>query len=308
MININKPLTFTVPLSYKAHSLANQSRLGIANPLKAKQVYLNSLAVYSVNYYLHCMGFETDWENSDSQNTVLIKLMDVAALSLPNLGKLECRPVLPNAEFLDIPPEVSEDRIGYVAVQLNQSLKEATILGFTRSYAERVSLKELADLSRFLEYLSLLEPQPQSILSPVLVNLGQWLEGMVETGWQSIEQLLSSEQLHFRLAFRDKISVTKGQKFDLGMQLDGDSLGLILELNSEEKSEVNITTELHPLNHKFLPEGVHLKIEDEFGEGLSAIAREEDNWIQLKFSAVVGEKFKITVSLKDAQITRDFVV
>ena len=125
-----EPWIFTVPLALEAHSRAEQFRRYQSNPDKAKQVYLNTLAVYAVNMYLQCRGFETDLETSDSWNPAMQMLLDTADLVVKNRGRLECRPVLPNAEVVCTPAEVWSERIGYVAVRLSESLREATLLGF----------------------------------------------------------------------------------------------------------------------------------------------------------------------------------
>jgi Protein of unknown function (DUF1822) len=126
-----QPLTFTVPLTSSAYRLAEQFQRQQTNPTQAKQVYLNTLAVYAVNFYLQCLDIETDWDKSDSWDTVMQTFMDIADLKVKNLGKLECRPILPDERVCYIPSEVWSNRIGCVAVQINESTREATLLGFT---------------------------------------------------------------------------------------------------------------------------------------------------------------------------------
>ena len=309
MNSITDKLTFGVPLSIEAHTIAEECSQGIPNNLKRQQVYLNTLAVYAVDNYLQCMGFETDWKESDSRNHLAIKLMNVADLEVKSIGKLECRPVLPRAEVCEIPPEGWEDRVGYVAVQLDPSLKEATILGFTLQAAAEVSLNQLQSLSYFLLYLSELEvvKSPQQENSSSLVKIGHWLDGVVDAGWQTIDHLLNPQQLG--LAFKSAVSMTRGQKIDLGMQLDKISVALVVKIASESKGEVDILTQVYPVGQNVLPEGVKLSISDESGEALLDVtSRDEDNWIQLEFSAEFGEKFQIVVAYGDSQETREFEV
>jgi len=310
MNSITNTLTFTVPLSFEAHSLAQKYRQGISNQAKAEQVYLNTLAVYAVDNYLHCMGFKTDWEHSYSRDNVAMKIMDVADLTVKSIGKLECRPVLADAGILQIPPEVWEDRVGYVAVQLNPALKSANILGFSRDAVAEVPLNKLQSLSDFLLYLSeleVVESQQEEKLSSI-VKVGQWLEGLVDSGWENIDKLLKPQQLG--LAFKKEMSVTRGQAIDLGMQIDKLSLALVVKITSEPHSEeVDILIQVHPMGEITLPEGVKLIISDESGKTvLEATSRDEDNWIQREFSAELGEKFKITIAFGDSMLTKDFEV
>lgn len=145
---------FTVPLGVEAHLLAERFRRHQSNPQKGKQVYVNTLAVYAVNFYLRCMGIETNWEASDSYDPMMQSFMDVADLEVPHLGRLECRPVLPGTQVIEIPPEVCCDRIAYVVVQMTESLKEATLLGFTETAAtETLGLEQLRSLAEFPPYL-----------------------------------------------------------------------------------------------------------------------------------------------------------
>lgn len=304
-------LTVTVPLSFEAHSLAQEYGSSLSNLQKAKQVYLNTLAVYAVDHYLRCLGFETDWQSSDSRNQLMLKLMDVADLNIKQVGKLECRPVLPEAEICEIPPEVWSDRIGYVAVQLNPSLKEATILGFSQKAAAEVFLSQLQSLEDFLVYLSNIE-QAQSLSIPqsepsIIVKLGQWFEGIIEADWQTIDKLLNPLQLG--VAFKQEMSITRGQKIDLGVQVDGLSVALVVKLTSEATEEVNILIQLYPLERLSFPAGVQLIVVDELGETVDEVtSREEDNWIQLELSAEFGENFSVTVAYKEANVTQDFVL
>ncbi|WP_250126490.1 DUF1822 family protein [Chroococcidiopsis sp. CCMEE 29] len=124
--------TFKVPIGKEAvdRALEFQKQHG-HNHTRAERVYLNTLAVSAVDAFLHRLEIETALADSNSQEVVCQVLMDVADLEIPNLGQLECRPVLPGADAVSIPPEVWSERIGYVAVQLDDSLQEATLLGFT---------------------------------------------------------------------------------------------------------------------------------------------------------------------------------
>ncbi|BAY37679.1 hypothetical protein NIES2111_20180 [Nostoc sp. NIES-2111] len=308
MNSITNELTFSVALSIEAHAIAQEYCQGISNPEKRQQVYLNTLAVYAVDNYLQCMGFETDWLSSDSRDRLVIQLMNVADLEVKNIGKLECRPVLPKAEVCEIPPEVWEERIGYVAVQFNSDLKEARIVGFTTQAADEIPLNQLRSLEDFLLYLSELEiVKSQHDKSSSRVKIGQWLDGFVDAGWQTIEHLLHPQQLG--LAFMSAVSMTRGQKIDLGMQLEQISVALVVKIAAVAEGEVDILTQVYPVDNHVLPQGMKLNIHDQLGENiLEVISREEDNWIQLEFSAELGEQFQIVVSYGDSQQTKLFEV
>ena len=305
-------LTFKVPLSYQAHSIAQECREGLSNTQKSQQVYLNSLAIYAVNYYLDCLGFATDWQNSDSRNPLLIKLLNTADLIIPNLGKIECLPVLPDADFFPMNAEISDERICYIAVQFQSSLKEATILGFTRKIEDKIPLNKLSDLEELLEYLDSLEQTKVSLAEPVsepiLIKLGDWLEGIIDTGWQTVEQLLNPQQLQFRSALRDKTRVTRGQRIDLDGALQQEPLALIFEITSDNQDTFDIVAEVQPIEKHYLREGVKIGITDKAGNHLQATSRTTDNWIQLGFKAEKDEEFAVTVSIDNHEITQQFIV
>lgn len=82
------------------------------------------------------MGFETDLEGSDSWNPLQQTLLDVADLDVKKLGKLECRPVLEGTQVIYVPPEVDSNRIGYLGVQISNSFREATLLGFVKKVSK----------------------------------------------------------------------------------------------------------------------------------------------------------------------------
>jgi hypothetical protein len=294
--------TFKVMLSFEAHSLAQKYSKLQSSPRKAKQVYLNILSVYAVNFYLQCMGFETDWPGSDSCNPLMLQLLDVADLNVKHFGKLECRCVLPEQKFCSIPPDVWEDRIGYIAVQFNSSLQEATLLGFTKNPSQEVPLRQLQSLENFLDYMS-------SIQLPKIVNLRNWFEGCFEEGWQTIKELFTEDQLELVQSFRSAVSIARGQEIDLGMQLAEHKLALVVRMPPQLDSEINITVQVHPLENKnYLPKNLILSVLDESESViLEAESRDEDNFIQLALIAEMGEKFRIKISLEESTIIQDFV-
>lgn len=153
--------SFTMPLTSKTHQIADRFRQQQSNPQRAKQVYLNTLAVQAVSSYLEWLGITTDPTAGDSWNPMMQTLADVADLVIPDQGKLECRPVLPQAQVCYVPAEVWSDRLGYVAVQFDPDLTEATLLGVLPQVdALEVPLTALRSLDELFDYL-----QPQSLTS-----------------------------------------------------------------------------------------------------------------------------------------------
>jgi hypothetical protein len=295
--------TFTVPLALEAHSRAEQFRRFQSNPQKAKQVYLNTLAVYAVNFYLQCRGFETDLDKSDSWNPAMQMLMDTADLVVKNRGKLECRPVLPDVEVVCVPAEVWDERIGYVVVQLSESLREATLLGFIQKVARsNLPLGQLRSLGELPGYLSKIKP---------LVNLTQWFENLFDAGWQAVEALISIEPTELAFSFRSAPTnqVRRCKLIELGTL--GQSVAMMVTITQTSEQEVDISVEVQPTQgQSYLPSNLQLIALDENGDVLNdARASSNDTMIQLEtLSGEPGDRFGVKVALGDVSVTENFVI
>jgi hypothetical protein len=274
------------------------------------------------------MGVETDWEGSQSRNPVMLSILDVADVEIPQLGKLECRPVLPQDKVVHIPPEVWLDRIGYVAVQLDESLKQATLLGFSKTAGSgELAISQLRSLEDLLEHLRQIE-QPEQALTRV--NLSQWFENVFEAGWQSLEALLGTNQENLAFSFRSasglsERQVKRAKLINLGLQLGSQSVALLVALALAKRDEVqpaegiapeadqkvSILVQIHPVGGEtYLPPNLKLALLSEAGDILQDVqSRSQDNYIQLKgFRGNPGESFNIQVAFGDASITETFEI
>ena len=287
---------------------------------KAKQIEINTLAVSTVKFYLRCMEIETNWEASLSYSPVFQSLMDVADLEIPFKGKLECRAILPQTNILTIPPEVRCDaeggsqcdhRIGYVAVQLDSKLVEATLLGFTKTVPEsgELPLKQLRSLEDLLEHLhQIRQLQP----TKMQVNLSRWFEHIFTDNWQTVEALLATrENLAFSLRSTSRLgeaSVQRTKLIDLGLQLANQSVALLVAI-APDVAKVTILVQLHPTNADYLPPDINLIL---LSDGLtlqSVQSRTEDNYIQLKrFRVNRGECFNIKIAFGNVRVTESFTI
>lgn len=321
MSNLTVPLTFTGPISPIARRQAEQFCKQQVTPRKGLQVRLNTLAVSFVNSYLQCLGFETNLEASDSWNPVQQTLLDVADLEIKNFGKLECRPMWEETEVIYVPPEVDSNRIGYLAVAISQSFREATMLGFVRQISgEELPISQLESLERFHEYLEelsqvkLTEELASPLIAPnkTLVNLKQWFAKSFESGWQPIETLLDTQPGHLAFSLRSSAaaSVLRGKLIDLEIQHQGQAVVLVVALTPLQEPEMEITVEVHPQSgQSYLPPNLQLKVLDNLGEAvMEAIARSSNSYIQLHFSGVVRERFSVNVALGDVSVIENFVI
>ncbi|MBD2121873.1 DUF1822 family protein [Trichocoleus sp. FACHB-262] len=327
----NHPV-ITIPLDQSAHLLAQKFSLRyLAQPSKAEQVYHNILCICAIYDYLSLNGFEANLEDSDSWDTDIQTLSDVADVLVVGLGKLECRPVLPGSSTVFVPAEIWwADRIGYVAVQLDRPLQaatQATILGFLdqgyfeASESEQVPLPNLKPPEQLLQYLELLQ-HPQPVRS--FIHLSRWLEKQVEVGWEAVENLIKSTDIRQELAFRawdnNPESVVRAQLLDHQLQLKGESVVLLVVLTPSNDQRLDIRVQVHPVgNTQYLPPRLKLMMLSESGEVMAAKLGEplisesrdypQDSFIQLRrFTYPLGKRFSIRVMLGEASVTRDFMV
>jgi len=311
------PVNFIVPLVREAHELAEQFSLQQVNLQKAKQLYLNTLAVYAVRYYLECMKIETNWEASDSWDLVTQTLMDTADLVVAEVGKLECRPVLAEAQSVYVPMEVWTERIGYVAVQLNHSLTQASLLGFAKSVLleEELPLGQLQPFEDLLVQLHSIRQAQLSRMQHQTIKLSQWLENTFEAGWQSFEALYSSGRGIPAMSFRSNLlplqEVRRAKLINLGLRLGSQSVALMVAITRGVEHKMNIHVRLHPLpGEVYLPPNIKIILLLESEEILQEVqSRQQDNYIQLlNFRGLPGDRFRIQVALDEVIVTEAFEI
>lgn len=303
------PIAFTVPLTGEAHQIARQLSSCQFVPKRATRVYLNSLAVYATHFYLKCMEIDADcfFDRDRSMPTI----EDGSTLDILGLGKLECCPILARDRTVRIPEETWGDRIGYIAIQFNESLTTAQLLGFIETAkTETISLDRLESLETFLTYIDKLEEArySQPIREPI--KLSQWWDETFEAGWEALESLVTQFPLAWQYrslpTLNSKPSVTRAKVLDLATI---DRVALAIELQQIDNSEIEIWVEVYPLKPNiYLPENLNLSVLDDKGsEVIKAEARTTEN-IQVQFIADPGELFGVRVALEEVSVTESFLV
>jgi hypothetical protein len=303
---------FSVPLTLGAHEQAEQQRR-FQPRHKARQVYLNSLTVYAVNYYLNCLGFRTDLAASSSQDRFLSRLLDAADLVLVNYGRLECRYCWPEDTHLFIPHEAQTERLAYLAVQLEPSLREAKLLGFVEQVTgERVSLEHLNSLEDLAPYL---EKQKQARSLENKINLETWLTGLIESGWQQLEELfcLTPTGMNFRRAgsaweqlVADFPTVSGGQVLHLGTAPELLLIvGVLPQPGQKREMWVRITCADFAQS---LPAELQLSILDADALVVMQADSQENSAVLLKFRGEIGEQFSIKIVFGQESATYTFII
>ncbi|MBO0351048.1 DUF1822 family protein [Phormidium pseudopriestleyi FRX01] len=311
---------FTIPMliGRTSRRLAKQFALEQPNRQKAEQVYFNTLAVCVVNDYLEWMGIATELSAAESWNAIARLGSDIADLPVRGLGRIECRPMRENEPNCHIPPEVWSDRIGYVVVQIQDSLKEATILGFINSIErQQFPLNQLQTIETLLTTLAELHLSGSSsnaIASSIpFVLFSQWLQGSFADSWQSFEAIFGTENLayNFRNSPREGDGgVERAKLIDLEMQFDTQVVVLLVAL-TPEPDRIAVRVRLYPPDGEtYLPPNLKLALLSPEGDVLQEVrSRRQDNYIQLpRFTGEPGERFSIQVALENATIVETFEI
>jgi Protein of unknown function (DUF1822) len=151
-------------------------------------------------------------------------------------------------------------------------------------------------------------------LSPS-IHLNQWFENLFAAGWQPIDEVLNSQLGNLAFEFRSfsatkKTSVNAVKLIDLGVELGGQSLALMLALSQEEDEKTAIIVQVHPTgNQKYLPQNLKIMLL-ESGNILQQIqSRSLDCYIQLnRFKGLSGTCFSIQLTLDNFRMTENFSI
>lgn len=309
-------IALILPITSRAIEFAGQFAQQQATPAKRERVSLNTLAVCTVNNYLEMMGFETNLQGGDSWNPISRMGANVADLEISGIGKLECIPVKAEDTEYSIPAEVWLDRVGYLFVEINLAEREATLRGFVPQSSTIVNRSQLRSPEDLIDRL-------HGLMNSPVVQLDRWLDGLedtIETGWRSFQSLFLTPEL----AFRSISNITRSdviqrcKVIDLGIQLAGNQIALIIELSpTENKERTQIRLRICPVddlwpafgNRAYLLPNIQLIILDESEQiFLEAQSRTSDSLIQLEFTGTIGEKFGVVVKLENAQVMEQFII
>ena len=230
----------------------------------------------------------------------------------------------------------------YVLLEVAEEQSEAIIRGFLRhdellNYRSKVNLQLSQDscyrlpLSLFdvesnhlLFYCRHLEPSaiplpvastesvPDSLMSVVesgRAKLSQWLEGIFDPGWLSVDALLGSEA-NLAWSTRARVQGAQGGKLiDLGIEVGDHTVALLVTVTPEDSEKIGIQIQLSPTQgERYLPPNTKLTLYSKAGRTLqSTQSRGQDNYIQLKpFKGKEGIEFSVEVSVGDVSVVEDF--
>ncbi len=315
----------SVPLNPEAHSLALEFAKEQRNPKKGKKVYLNTLAIYAVHSFLKWLQIESDLTQGESWNPALRALFDVADLVLPGLGKLECRPILPEENDCLLPIEVTDDRIGYVGVKMAENLQEVYLVGFIPEIdslepPERLAIPDFQPIEALAEKIRFLQSATSSASTTgqeQTVDLRRWFENIFEAGWQPVEALLGRRSGDFASAMRSAPSeisaptIKRAYLIEFSSGVIAEEVILVVVLGPPQKGpEIKVTVEVHAIGiENCLPSQLHIALLDqEQIPVMTPEVRSNDNNIKFDFTALPGERFSVMLALEDVSAIKFFMI
>jgi Protein of unknown function (DUF1822) len=327
VMNANQ-LAFMIPINGKMLQIAEKFSQQQQNKQKSHEVYLNTLAILAVDFYCQCIGIKTETSKSHGLDNIMSSLMNTASLFIKDKGLLECRSVLPKAEFCEIPSEVLSERIGYMVVEIDEDNRQARILGFVESVEnERLPLTKLNSLRDFLIYLhklqavSVAEISTNKVdrlevavnqISEGIVKLSQWFEGLLDGGWEA--ELAVAKDLAIP---QDISAANETEKIESGaakfirLQHPSEPVLLILRQTKVSQYEVEIVLRLYPASESiFLLDGIKMVLLDESEQSIPQLEKQSkaSNWLQLRFKGNLGDKFSLKISLGKDSIIEKFII
>lgn len=204
---------------------------------------------------------------------------------------------------LDIMAKLEEQGNGMILVKEFRQGSIILVLESSPSVFQRIqSLYQAGQLDNLLG-LTVLDLQ--ILPNEEYVNLSQWFEGIFTDGWQTVEDLLTAQQL-IPAVWSDR---TKSARlFDIRVNLVNHAVILVVNLTKEDDNKTIVWLQVYPSQEEYLPPDLKLSVlvDDEIFD--EVIARSADILIQCQFDANIGDQFTIKISLGEISVRQNFIV
>lgn len=195
------------------------------NSQKRKQVYLNTVAILAVHSYLKWMEFKTDPANSDSWDYLAQTFNDVADLTIKNVGTIECRPITPDQEQVEIPSIYQDNRLACVVVSIaRDEIHQVEKVELVGAYLpqdqtvlpEVINLSELQSCEELVDYLEDVELKNEE-LNHLAVEQEEPEEAFQNAFAQAVDENFKQRiEQKFQKAFADIVADYKAIYHQLG--------------------------------------------------------------------------------------------
>ena len=225
--------------------------------------------------------------------------MDSADLKIDVLGKLECRPVVPNENICYVPSEVWSDRVGYVVVEIDEEAKKAILFGFVEQIeTNELPLAQLPDIDNLVDLL-------------LLAKNKQFLERIFAKNWDEDEsaKILKDKQKSFvcldnpALPTIDK-SITSPLYRAKYITLIRRTFILFVRITPTKEGKFQLLVEVE--SSKKIPSDLNLKLLSLSDQTLKANPKKGGDYISLEYTLQLGESFQIQVKQAEEIHTEQF--
>ena len=294
----------TIILDRHAHHYAEQFASEQATLEKGEQVYLNTLSVYAVHTYLKSFSLKTALLQSDCWHPGLRAMSNVADLILPEFGKLECRWVLPREEFISIPTEAREDRLGYIFLLFTEELDRVKLLGFIpgeeiNPETESIALSQLKPIDSFFDTI---------YRSKAKVNLSRWFTDLFSQDWQPVESLMLGRMVRGLSINSSATSISRGKILSLQRTTLEKQIILVLTVTYKSTINMKICPQIYPVDVRDnLPPGLLVKVLDKSGNVLAeAETHSVYDWVKLEFNCQRGDDFDVQIIWEEVKLLEQF--
>jgi Protein of unknown function (DUF1822) len=175
----------------------------------AERVRRNTLAVLAANRYLSWQNIETDLTVGNSWHPALRLVADVADLQVVGLGLLECRVLAVGETEIEMPLEISEDRIAYLVLELSEKPLAGKLLGIYvpgNKPIGSIKLTELMDMDESIEYMESqlsLNADTLAKIQTQVIDVSQWFKGKLDQVSKSLLAEVLTSPLEASLARSD---------------------------------------------------------------------------------------------------------
>lgn len=224
-------------------------------------------------------------------------------------------------------------------MKYHQSFDKSIEKNYSRNFNISVSefdpeVNNLLLYTRFLKQGAIplpVNPHPLSACTSKsiesLVNLGEWLGGVFNKGWQSLEDFyppslyweerksLSWGPSRGKFKHATDCETTGSKRYDLGLRLKGQKVALVIRMKPDEdyENEQDVLVQVCPDQvQQYLPQSLKLKVtlnpDSTNSDCEEVVARTADNFIQLEFNESPGKQFKVEISYEELAIVEQFVL
>lgn len=171
------------------------------------------------------------------------------------------------------------------------------------------------DVGAVTESQHAVEPIAPLERDSVVVRLSQWFDNLFDSNWIPVDRIPSPA--YRSSGVRPKVidlapttgSVSRAKVIDLGMQVSGQAVALVVRLMSRADGIIDLYLRCYPAGDSiYLPQGLQLLVLDDGATVLESRARNSDICLQLDLEGQPGGQFSVQLKLGDCQITENFLI